>query len=97
MSYDSKRIIRALRERKANFQKRINEEERRISRGLHKSRTIRMQINATHGSRKNWYLDRMQELDLVIDYLNGKMKRRDFINHLINDDANDLLTFIGNI
>ena len=85
---DKEKIINTLKIRRKNLRKRIKEENQSLERLRYKSRHVRQ--NSGIGPRIGWYTDRMQELDLVIQYLDGRIKRKDFIVHLAGDEATHL-------
>jgi hypothetical protein len=73
----------------------IRHEERQLERLKHKSRRLR--LNNPHGTRKSWYVDRMQEVDLVIRFLEGRIDEQKFIHYLLDDEAGALCCAAGDL
>ena len=95
MSEELKTIIKTLKLRRRNLRRRKKEEHTKQRRLDHKSRGVR--LASPYGRRSNWYLDREQELNLVIDFLEGKVDRSVFVRFLAGDEGDRLITAIGNL
>lgn len=97
MSDETKKLLRALRQRRSNLQGRIDEEDQEIQRWKHKSRAVRKRVSASTGTRRNLYLDKAQELDLIIDFIRGRVERKTFVRYLAGDEADYFLAGLGRV
>jgi len=89
------KTITTLKKRVKVFKKLIKDEDLQIERLKYKSRSIR--LNNSHVPRKNWYIDRLQELQLIISFLEGKTNESDFIHHKLDDGLGGLCQLVGNL
>lgn len=88
-------ILKVLKRRRRSLRKRIKEEENQQSRLQNKSR--RVKTMSPHCGRANWYTDRLHELELVIDMIEGRVSEKDFVKWLAGDGTDQLLTMVGNV
>ena len=70
-------IIKILKKREKLIKKLIKIEDVEIERLKYKSRRIR--LNNSSGKRRNWYVDRLQELQLCIELFQGDINSNEFI------------------
>jgi len=88
------KILEILKKRIKLFEKLIKEEDNQIKRLKYKSRRIRHA--SPSNNRANWYIDRKQELQLVLKLLEGTINEVYFIHCLLDDEAGVICTTIGN-
>jgi hypothetical protein len=88
-------IVRALKARIRTFKKEEEKEWKKQMRMKHKSRRVR--LASPHASRANFYLDKYQELEHLLLYMEGKCSREAYIHHALDDELGGMLKGIGNM
>ena len=88
-----KEILRIMKRRQRRLRKRIRKEDTTLNKLAHKSRYVRLTCRA--GPRKNWFVDREQELSLAIGLLEGKWEEKDYVGHLAGDKLDKMLSSMG--
>lgn len=86
--------IKTLKKRVSIFKKLIKNEDAAIDKLRYKSRNIR--LNNTHVPRKNWYIDRMQELQLIISFMESKIDDNKFVHYKLDDPIGEICQLVGN-
>lgn len=92
---DNKQLLEVLRKREAAFKKRIDNDMQAVHRLRYKSRSVRMR-SPLH-KRVGWFTDRLQELQLVIKFIEGKISIDDFIAHKNTDALGQIATILGDV
>jgi hypothetical protein len=88
-------IVRALKARIRTFKQEEASEKKKAARYAHKSRRVR--LAQPHSGRANFYLDKYQELEHLVSFLEGKCSRRQYIHHALDDEFGAMLKGIGNL
>ena len=81
----SKHRLKVCKARIAVLQSAVNANERRIKRMSHKSRACRQQYGEIDGRRRDFFMDRMQELELVVAYMEGRISKKTFMDAQVNE------------
>lgn len=87
------RLRQVLKSRERTIKKKLKNQEAKYSRLKYKSRTVRQ--DSALGPRIGWLTDRLQELQLIIGFIDGKYSEKEFKHWLIDDETGNMLTFIG--
>lgn len=92
---EKQQLLNVLKKREAAFKKRIENDMKAVHRLKYKSRSVRMR-SPLH-KRVGWFTDRLQELQLVISFIEGKISIDDFIAHKNTDAVGQMATLLGDI
>lgn len=88
-------IVRALKARIRTFKQEEADEWKKQNRLRNKSRRVR--LASPHARRANFYLDKYQELEHLVLFLEGKCSRDEYIHHALDDEWGGILKGIGNM
>ena len=77
--------LKVLKLRQRRLRAAVKANEKILSRLAHKSRRVRMSSMA--GPRKNFFLDRLQELEITIEYLEGKRTKKEYLDSQVNESS----------
>lgn len=75
--------LKVLKRRRRILRSAVNANKRILQRLAHKSRHIRR--SSTAGPRHNFFLDRLQELEIAIMFLEGKMSKKEYLDAQVNE------------
>lgn len=75
-------VLKVLKSRRRVLRSAVKANEKILSRLSHKSRRVRMGSMA--GPRKNFFLDRLQELEITIEFLEGKRTKKEYLDSQVN-------------
>jgi len=85
-------IIKVLKKRRHGLRARIKHERASYSKLRHKSRRIR--LASPIGPRIGFFTDRLQELEIVIELIEGKITAKDFIMKQNGDRTDEIVMTI---
>ncbi len=88
-------LLLVLKKREKALLERIEADSKSYERLKYKSRRVRH--SSPLNNRIGWFTDRLQELQLVISLLEGRVNNKDFVSHKNTDRHGQLATIIGDI
>ncbi len=75
--------LKILKRRRRVLRNAVNANKRILQRLSHKSRRVRACSGA--GPRRDFFLDRLQELEITIMFLEGKMTKKEYLDAQVNE------------
>lgn len=78
----NQKLLDVLKSRRRILRSAVKENENILQRNTHKSRRVRAKAFA--GPRKSFFTDRLQELELTIGYLEGKIEKKAYLDAQVN-------------
>lgn len=76
-------LLKTLKQRRRIMRSAVNANKRILQRLSHKSHRIRRHCTAL--PRHNFFLDRLQELELAICFLEGKVSKKEYLDAQVNE------------